>query len=100
MTNTVTTSNLVRHKDIQKWVSARHGRPALKRVSDVAGNVRPKLALNFDHRQRPAAAPSIDDGISPCSWSAWLAELDRQQLALKVDDKSSEFEFVRRRDLN
>jgi hypothetical protein len=32
------------------------------------------------------------------SWTAWLAELDRQQLALRVVDE--DFEFVDRKDLN
>lgn len=93
--------HLVAHRDIQKWVSSRKGRPALKRVSDASGNVRPRLALNFGHSRAPTATPSMDDGISPCSWTAWLAELDRQQLALRVSDtKQGEFEFVPRRELN
>ena len=37
----------------------------------------------------------------PVSWSAWLAELDRRHLALKVSDRQSpDFEFVERKDLN
>ncbi|WP_417307433.1 hypothetical protein [Devosia sp.] len=93
--------NLVAHRDIQNWVSSRKGRPALRRISDSSGNVRARLALNFGHGRAPTAMPSMDDGISPCSWSAWLAELDRQQLALRVSDtKPAEFEFVPRRELN
>jgi hypothetical protein len=40
---------------------------------------------------------SQDDGMSPCSWTAWLAELDRQQLALQVDMTADDFELVQRR---
>ena len=72
------------------------GRPAIARVRDSFGDVKARLALKFDRTDRPMAAPSVDDGLSPVSWSAWLAELDRQNLALQVDD-TSEFEFVARR---
>lgn len=34
--------------------------------------------------------------MSPVSWTAWLAELDRQQLALKVDLAADDFEIVGR----
>jgi hypothetical protein len=34
----------------------------------------------------------------PVSWTAWLAELDRRHLALRVSDR--DFEFVERRELN
>ena len=92
-------NTLTRHKDIQSWVVDRHGLPAVSRVSDRFGEVRPRLTIQFG---RPTAAdhtPSLDDGVSPVSWSAWLAELDRQQLALKVSP-DTEFEFVARKDLN
>jgi hypothetical protein len=90
---------LTRHKDIQDWVLDRNGLPAVSRVSDRFGEVRPRLTIQFG---RPVAAdrtPNLDDGVSPVSWSAWLAELDRQQLALKVTPET-EFEFVARKDLN
>jgi hypothetical protein len=38
--------------------------------------------------------------MSPCSWTAWLAELDRQQLALKVDPAADKFELVERNAAN
>jgi hypothetical protein len=45
--------------------------------------------------------PRVDDGLMPVSWTAWLAELDRRHLALKVSDRQSpDFEFVERKDLN
>lgn len=93
------THTLIEHRDIQNWVTARHGQPALRRVPDPNGQVRARLALNFVRPAAPTETPSQDDGMSPCSWTAWLAELDRQHLALRVSDKTA-FEFVERRDLN
>jgi len=49
----------------------------------------------------PQGMPDIDQGSSPVSWSAWLAELDRQQLALRVTEgDDAEYEFVARKTLN
>ena len=95
MTNTQT---LVQHRDIQNWVTARHGMPAIARIPNSTGGMHARLALSFARpHPRPVAAPSIDDGMSPVSWSAWLAELDRQHLALKVSSqRSPDFEFVER----
>lgn len=63
--------------------------------------MRARLALRFAKRTIPTDTPTQDDGMSPCSWAAWLAELDRQHLALKVSDqKQPAFEFIERRDLN
>lgn len=92
---------LVRHRDIQNWVSKRRGMPAITRVPDRFGDVRARLTLNFPRHDVMTGTPSLDDGVSPCSWTAWLAELDRQELALRVDDSSpTRFELVARRDLN
>ncbi|MDR3471819.1 MAG: hypothetical protein P4M09_09045 [Devosia sp.] len=93
------TQTLVHHTDIQNWVTARHGMPAFARI---AGQTCGRLALSFGHPQeRPTAAPALDDGISPVSWHTWLAELDRQRLALKVSIlNNAEFEFVERDDHN
>jgi hypothetical protein len=45
--------------------------------------------------------PRVDDGLSPISWTAWLAELDRRQLALRVSDQQDpNFELVERKELN
>lgn len=93
---------LTSHREIQSWVARHRGMPAISRSPDTLGSMRSRLSLRFDRsRLRPTAGPSVDDGISPCSWSAWLAELDRQQLALKVSGgQSPDYEFVARRDLN
>jgi hypothetical protein len=86
---------LTRHRDIQNWVSDRHGIPAIARVRNRYGEERAQLKLSFE-RSRKAPHDSLDDGMSPCSWTAWLAELDRQQLALKVDPAADNFELVER----
>jgi hypothetical protein len=45
--------------------------------------------------------PVVDQGASPVSWTAWLAELDRQQLALRVSDgNETEYELIERKSLN
>ena len=50
---------------------------------------------------RPRGMPGVDQGASPVSWTAWLAELDRQQLALRVSDGTeTEYELIERKSLN
>ncbi|MDB5537429.1 MAG: hypothetical protein JWP26_1787 [Devosia sp.] len=90
---------LTRHRDIQNWVTDRRGIPAIARVRNSFGEVRAQLRLSFQRANAAKNDPaSQDDGMSPCSWTAWLAELDRQQLALKVDStKADSFELVERR---
>ncbi|MGN6101778.1 MAG: hypothetical protein ACTHOR_11565 [Devosia sp.] len=96
------TQTLVHHRDIQNWVAARRGMPAISRVPTSTGEMRARLALKFGKlRSRPSGLPNIDDGMSPVSWAAWLAELDRQRLALKVSNqKTPDFEFVEREEAN
>lgn len=93
------THTLIEHRDIQNWVANQHGQPALARYADTTGRMHSRLAISFARRRnRPIVEmPSLDDGVSPCSWTAWLAELDRQNLALRVRD-DDDFEFVDRRD--
>lgn len=90
---------LTRHRDIQNWVTDRRGIPAIARIRNRFGEERAQLSLSFQRAR--AAKPDLasqDDGLSPCSWTAWLAELDRQQLALKIDGaKADSFELVQRR---
>lgn len=89
---------LTRHRDIQNWVSDRNGIPAMSSVRNRFGEVRAQLKLRFARSdQAKTDLASQDDGLSPCSWTAWLAELDRQQLALKVaGSDADEFELVER----
>jgi hypothetical protein len=93
---------LTEHRAIRNWVADRKGMPGIRRVPNRLGEMRARLALNFPHeRDATNGVPTQDDGISPVSWSAWLAELDRQKLALKViDEKQPAFEFIDRRELN
>jgi hypothetical protein len=86
---------LTRHRDIQSWVADRKGLPAMVRTHNSFGEFRAKLALRFQ------SMPQVDQGASPVSWTAWLAELDRQQLALRVSDGAEpEYELIERRSLN
>ena len=89
------TQTLIRHRDIQNWVSDRRGTPAISRVRNRYGEERAQLRLSFD-KIRKSPHHGLDDGISPCSWTAWLAELDRQHLALRVDPAADECELVER----
>lgn len=92
---------LTRHRDIRNWVTDRNGIPAISRVRDRFGEERAQLRLSFERQRRsPGADTDEAEGMSPCSWTAWLAELDRQQLALRVDATADEFELVERGDLN
>lgn len=86
---------LTRHRDIQNWVNDRRGTPAIARVRDRFGEERAQLKLRFSRIDEGRE----DVGMSPCSWTAWLAELDRQQLALKVD-AGGDCELVARQAMN
>lgn len=97
MTNT---HMLTRHRDIQNWVSGRHGMPAIVRTPTSSGRMRSELALRFNRPAKPGATPpSVDQDMSPVSWNAWLSEFDRQQLVLRIIS-DSEFELIERKDLN
>lgn len=92
---------LTRHRDIQAWVAERRGQPAVIRRHTSFGEMRARLALRFERSARPDGMPGVDQGASPVSWAAWLAELDRQQLALRVSDSDdADYEFVARKTLN
>ncbi len=92
---------LTRHRDIQTWVSDHKGMPALVRAPDSFGQMSAHLALRFAAVGRPQGMPKVDQGASPVSWSAWLAELDRQHLALRVsDDGETDYELIERKSLN
>ncbi len=86
---------LTHHRDIQNWVSDRRGTPAIARVRDRLGQEKAQLKLHFDRKRDT----DLDSGMSPCSWTAWLAELDRQQLALMVEP-GGRFQLVPRAEMN
>jgi len=91
---------LTRHRDIQNWVTDRQGIPAIVLVRNRFGEERAQLKLSFQKREK-RQIESQDDGMSPCSWTAWLAELDRQQLALQVDATADDdFALVERNQTN
>lgn len=91
---------LTRHRDIQKWVTERRGLPTIVEAPNRFGELRARLELRFD-RAAKKPVQQAEQGTSPVSWSAWLAELDRQQLALRViEGEDTEYEFVERKTLN
>jgi hypothetical protein len=96
------THTLTRHRDIQSWVADHRGTPAIRRVANRFGGVESKLELTFTTPKAllEAGMPRLDDGLSPVSWTAWLAELDRRQLALRVSDRQDDYEFIARKDLH
>ena len=92
-----TNHTLTRHRDIQNWVTDRHGIPAISRVRNRLGQERAQLRLTFGSPVRDKRdLASQDDGLSPCSWTAWFAEMERQRLALRVDPAADAFELVDR----
>jgi len=91
---------LTRHRDIQAWVSDRKGMPAMVRAHNSFGEMRSRLALRFQAMGKPQGMPRVDQGVTPVSWTVWLAELDRQQLALRVSEDSEEYELIERKSLN
>jgi hypothetical protein len=95
MSATTHTHTLTRHRDIQSWVISRKGSPAIALVPDRFGTRRAQLMLRFARSH----GISVDDGMSPCSWTAWLAELDRQQLALRIAP-DGDYELVSRSTLH
>ena len=91
---------LTRHKDIQAWVSDRKGLPAMVRAHNRFGEMRSRLSLRFEAMGKPQGMPKVDQGATPVSWAAWLAELDRQQLALRVSEDGADYELIERKSLN
>lgn len=89
---------LTGHRDIRSWAEARHAQPALALAHGRNGELRRRLALRFAISTKAPAIPAAEsEGMTPCSWTAWLAELDRQNLALRVRDVDNDaVEFVTR----
>ncbi len=89
---------LTGHRDIRRWAEARRAQPALALALGRNGELRRRLALRFSMQAPSPTDPAAEnEGMTPCSWTAWLAELDRQNLALKVRDVDADaVEFVAR----
>lgn len=87
---------LTGHRDIRRWAEARQAQPALALAHTRNGELRRRLALRFAMlAPTPVGLAAESEGMTPCSWTAWLAELDRQNLALRVPDvDNGDVEFV------
>lgn len=95
---------LTDHAEIRQWAEARNGSPMLMDVPSGTGS-RTLLQLTFGQHALNAQNNEGPDraagGYQLVNWDDWLAELERQQLALKVrDDRpgslDNDFEFVSR----
>ncbi len=94
---------LTKREAIRDWAIARGGAPMLETVPDGTGE-RTLLqltfgqhALNADHNE----GPDPIGGFELVDWDEWFAELEHQQMALKVNDEvpgalDNDFEFVTR----
>lgn len=89
--------------DIRQWVEARAGNPVMLDTPDGTRS-RTLLQLTFGQHLLNSdenEGPDRPGGYELASWDDWLAELDRQGLALKVSDDPSggnehEYTFVNR----
>jgi hypothetical protein len=90
--------------DIRTWAEARGGSPMLEDVPDPTGD-RTLLQLSFGQHMLNADSNEGPDratgGFRLVSWDEWIEELDRQDLALKVNDEmpgtlDNDFRFVKR----
>jgi hypothetical protein len=90
--------------DIRAWAEARGGSPMLEDVPDPTGD-RTLLELSFGQHMLNADSNEGPDratgGFRLVSWDEWLEELDKQRLALKVNDETpgaldNDFRFVAR----
>jgi hypothetical protein len=91
--------------EIRQWAGARNGSPMLMDVPSGTGS-RTLLQLTFGQHalnaQNNEGPDRVGGGYQLVTWDDWLAELERQQLALKVNDDQpgrldNDFEFVSRK---
>ena len=95
---------LIKHEEIRQWAEGRAGSPMMMDVPDVTGT-RTLLqmtfgqhALNADHNEGP---DPLEEAYQLVGWDEWLAEFDRQNLAIRVRDEipgvlDNDFEFISR----
>ena len=90
--------------DIRAWATARGGNPMSMETPDGSGS-RTILQLTFGQHALNADRNEGPDPAVPTlrmvDWESWLAELESQNLALKVNDDvpgrlDNDFEFVAR----
>ena len=90
-------------QQIRDWVIARGGAPMLEDTPDGTGD-RVLLQLTFGQHALNAdrnEGPDPLGGFELVEWNDWFAELDRQNLALQIEDDSPGrlekfYEFVAR----
>ncbi|HET7717339.1 MAG TPA: hypothetical protein VFK86_17090 [Bauldia sp.] len=95
---------LTKPDDIRRWAEARAGAPMSMDMPDGSGDTRTLLNITFGQHALNAdenEGPDRLTGFELTSWEDWLAELDRQGLAIRVRDEQpgtldNEFEFVSR----
>jgi hypothetical protein len=95
---------LTKPADIRQWVEARAGAPMTMDMPDGNGETRTLLNITFGQHALNAdenEGPDRIGGFELAAWEDWLAELDRQGLAIRVRDEQpgtldNEFEFVTR----
>lgn len=98
------TKTLTQPEDVRQWVEARAGAPMSMDVPDGSGDSRTLLNITFGQHALNADAnegPDRVTGFALSAWDEWLAELDRQGLAIRVHDETpgtldNDFEFVAR----
>jgi hypothetical protein len=90
--------------DIRAWAEARGGSPMLEDVPDPTGD-RTLLQISFGQHMLNADNNEGPDrptgGFRLVSWDEWIEELDRQDLAMKINDEvpgmlDNDFRFVKR----
>jgi hypothetical protein len=95
---------LTKHSDIREWAEGRSGYPMMEDVPDGT-DVRSLLEITFGQHALNAdtnEGPDRPGGFRLVGWDEWLAEFDRQKLALRVPDEEpgrtdNDFEFVNRK---
>jgi len=94
---------LRKREEIRDWVIARGGAPMLEDLPD-GSHEQTLLQLTFGQHALNAdnnEGPDPITGYSLVSWDEWFAALDKQKLALKVNDDvpgalDNSYEFVER----
>ena len=95
---------LTKSVDIRRWVEARAGAPMSMDMPTGTGDTRTLLNITFGQHALNAdenEGPDRISGFALIGWEEWIAEFDRQRLAMRVRDEApgqldNDFEFVAR----